>query len=139
MISGTVLKFLLAEFNKSQPETYAHHKAVRDLIPDEKLRDFGLVDIDDATCEFLLDTPSSEIETKEASPQKEKPEPLPQKHPKSHSDSEDSLLGSDDDYEEEDDIFRKKRETKHQPLTCKQVNITAYLQAGKHYRLPANR
>ena len=60
MITGTVLKYLLAEFNSSEPEVYAHHKAVRDLIPDETMRDYSLADIDNASCEWLLENPKEE-------------------------------------------------------------------------------
>lgn len=60
MISGTVLKYLLAEFNSSEPEVYSHHKAVRDLIADETMRDYSLVDMDNASCDCVLDNPKDD-------------------------------------------------------------------------------
>lgn len=57
VIAGTVLKYMLAEFNNSQPEVYAHHKAVRDLIINEALRDYSLTDMDNCSCEWVLESP----------------------------------------------------------------------------------
>lgn len=56
-----MLKYLLAEFNSSQPETYAHHKAVRDLISQESMRDYTLTDIDNASCEWQIDNPKEDV------------------------------------------------------------------------------
>ena len=59
VVVGTVIKYMLAEFNNSQPEVYAHHKAVRDLIADESLRDYTLIDIDNASCEWVIESDTS--------------------------------------------------------------------------------
>jgi len=56
VIAGTVLKYMLAEFNRSQPEVYAHHKAVRDLVGEPSLRDYSLTEIDNASCERVLES-----------------------------------------------------------------------------------
>ena len=55
VVCGTIIKYLLAEFNDSEPEVYAHHKAVRDLIKDENLRDLSLVDVENSSCEWILE------------------------------------------------------------------------------------
>lgn len=57
VIAGTVIKYMLAEFNSSQPEVYAHHKAVRDLIADESMRDYTFTDIDNCSSDWVIDTP----------------------------------------------------------------------------------
>ena len=67
VMCATVLKYLLAEFNSSQPEVYAHHKVVRHLITDENLRDFTLSDMDRASCEWVEehDTSNEKLEMKQ--------------------------------------------------------------------------
>lgn len=118
VIVGTVLKHALSKVTGQDITKSAHNLTVENLLS-ESSHEFTLDDLDGM--EFSLGTgrpkdkpPKTEVATVDETPRSEQ-DSIPEitLGARSEESDEDSLLNSDNDYDERDDFFRKKKVKKY--------------------------
>ncbi|XP_074640881.1 regulator of G-protein signaling 22-like [Tubulanus polymorphus] len=112
VIVGTVLKFSISKLTGFDAGTVAKLKQVRTVFPDPKYKNFTYDDLDQSSyCQIdlvqALKLGRETVQSKQVSIMKGK---------KADSD-EDSLLDSEEDFEEDQDLFFRRHKVKHYELT----------------------